>query len=120
MRYLIIIFLSGLYTIATSQTTYRLASFSLVIKGPSNLHPWESKSTDVRANGSIAADATNISAIQSLTVEVPAKSIKSAHGSIMDNKTYDALKADAHANIVLKLISAKIENKPDGASITAT
>lgn len=120
MRYLIIIFLSGLCTITTGQTAYRLASFSLVIKGTSNLHPWESKSTDVRANGSITADATNISAIQSLTVEVPAKSIKSAHGSIMDNKTYDALKADAHANIVLKLISAKIENKPDGASITAT
>jgi hypothetical protein len=36
-------------------------------------------------------------------VDVLVKSIKSTKGSIMDNKTYDALKAEAHPKITFKL-----------------
>lgn len=86
------------------QANYRVSSYYLVVKGTSNLHDWESKANEVRANGSMTVDATGIlKSIQSLYVEVPVKAIKSQKGSIMDNKTYNALKADAFPNITFKL-----------------
>jgi polyisoprenoid-binding protein YceI len=75
----------------------------MVIKGTSNLHDWESNVKEVRASGAITADASGLKSIQSLYVEIPVKTIKSSKGSIMDNKTYDALKANKHQNITYKL-----------------
>lgn len=98
------------------QTSYRLGSFSVVIKGTSNLHNWESVAKEVRANGSLTGDATGLSAIQSLYVEIPVRSIKSAKGTIMDNKTYDAMKADQHANIQYKLDRVQQINKKGNGS----
>jgi polyisoprenoid-binding protein YceI len=89
---------------AFGQGNYRVSNYYLVIKGTSNLHDWESKANEVRANGNLTVDAAGaLKSIQSLYVEIPVKTIKSAKGSIMDNKTYDALKADAFPNITFKL-----------------
>jgi polyisoprenoid-binding protein YceI len=73
------------------------------IKGTSNLHDWESSAYEVRANGTFSLTAGTLKAIQSLYMEIPVKAIKSTKGSMMDNKTYDALKADANPNIIFKL-----------------
>jgi polyisoprenoid-binding protein YceI len=80
-----------------------MSNFSLVIKGTSNLHDWEETGKEVRGNGTFTTEAGELKAINSLWVEVPVKSIKSTKGSVMDNKTYDALKADKHPNITYKL-----------------
>lgn len=88
---------------AFGQGNYRATNYSLVIKGTSNLHDWESTANEVRANGSMTADAGGLKSIGSFYVEIPVKTIKSAKGSIMDNKTYDALNADAYPNINYKL-----------------
>ncbi len=88
---------------AFGQGNYRATSFSMVIKGTSNLHNWESVVNEVRANGSITADAGGLKSIGWLQVDIPVKTIKSAKGSIMDNKTYDALNANAYPNITYKL-----------------
>jgi len=86
------------------QGNYRMTNYYLVVRGSSNLHDWESKANEVRANGIITLDASGaLKSIQSLYVEIPVKTIKSPKGSIMDNKTYDALKADAFPNITFKL-----------------
>ena len=96
-----------LFLFATSfvfgQANYKIANFSLAIKGTSNLHDWESTAKEVRANGSITLTAGTLKSIESLNVEIPVKTIKSTKGSIMDNKTYDALKANNNPNIVYKL-----------------
>lgn len=88
---------------AFGQGNYRASNFSLVIKGTSNLHDWQSTANEVRANGSLSADASGLKSIQSLYVEIPVKTIKSTKGSIMDNKTYDALNSNSHPNITYKL-----------------
>lgn len=103
------------------QTDYRISNFSLVVKGTSNLHPWESTAKEIRASGNATVATGVLKSIQALTVEVPVKTIKSTKGSIMDNKTYDALKANSFPNITYKLekISA-LNKKGDGYDIHAT
>jgi polyisoprenoid-binding protein YceI len=103
------------------QGNYRVSNYYLVVKGTSNLHPWESKANEVRANGSMTFDAGTLKSIQWLTVEIPVKTIKSAKGSIMDNKTYDALNADRFPNITFKLEKvAGITKNGEGYGINAT
>ncbi len=94
-----------LFTIsfAFGQGNYNATNYSLVIKGTSNLHDWESPAKEVRANGMITFTTGVLKSIQSLNVEIPVKTIKSSKGSIMDNKTYDALKAEKFPNINYKL-----------------
>ena len=98
----VILFLFAV-SFAFGQGNFRVSNYYLVIKGTSNLHNWESKVNEVRANGAMTVDAGVLKAIQSLYVEIPVKTIKSTKGSIMDNKTYDALKADSYPNISFKL-----------------
>ncbi len=100
---------------AYGQGNYRVSNYSLAIKGTSNLHDWQSNANEVRAYGSIAADANGLKAIQSLSVEIPVKTIKSTKGSIMDNKTYDALNANSHPNITYKLEKVTGMNQRGGA-----
>ena len=88
---------------AYGQGNYRATDFSLAIKGTSNLHDWQSTAKEVRASGAFTMTAGVLKVIQSLSVEIPVKTIKSTKGSIMDNKTYDALKANSHPNIQYKL-----------------
>lgn len=103
MRSIFVLLSFFAFSFAYGQGNYRASNFSLVIKGTSNLHDWESKANEVRATGSMTADASGLKSIQSLYVEVPVKGIKSPKGSIMDNKTYDALKANSYQNITYKL-----------------
>ncbi len=88
---------------AFGQSNYHIANYSLAIKGGSNLHDWQSTANEVRANGGLTMDASGLKSINWLNVEVPVKTIKSTKGSIMDNKTYDALNADGYPNINYKL-----------------
>ncbi len=107
--------------IAFGQGNYRVDSYNLVVKGTSNLHDWESKAKEVRANASMTTDASGLQSIQSLYVEIPVKTIKSSKGSIMDNKTYDALKSDDYPNITYKLDKVTgIKKSGDGYDINAT
>ncbi len=101
------------------QSNFRISSYSLTIKGTSNLHDWESQAKEVRANGSFTLDANVLQAINSLTVEIPVKSIKSAKGSIMDNKTYSALGANKHPLITFKLDKATVAKKGDSYDVNA-
>lgn len=103
MKYKFLFLLLLITSFAFSQSNYRTGTYYMVIKGTSNLHNWESKVNEVRANGGLTADASGLKSINWLNVEIPVKTIKSEKGSIMDNKTYDALKADKFPNISYKL-----------------
>ena len=106
---------------AFGQGNYRASNFSLVIKGTSNLHDWQSTANEVRANGPLTTDASGLKSIGALSVEIPVKSIKSTKGSIMDNKTYDALNANSSPNITYKFERVTGMNNRSGAfDITAT
>jgi polyisoprenoid-binding protein YceI len=103
MKYKLAFLLFFLCSFVFGQTNYNVSDYSLVIKGSSNLHDWESVAKEVRASGMIKIDAGVLNSIQSLSVVVPVRTIKSSKGSIMDNKTYDALNANTHPNIQYKL-----------------
>lgn len=103
------------FSFAFGQGNYRVSNFSLVVKGTSNLHDWESPAKEIRANGAITLVAGVLKSVQSLDVEIPVKMIKSSKGSIMDNKTYDALKANSNPNIVYKLEKVTSLNKKGDA-----
>lgn len=99
---LIIAFIIGpLTTIA--QATYEVTSSKMTIAGTSNLHDWESNVTKINASGDVTMDGNTLKAINNLTVTIPVSGIKSSKGSIMDRRTYSALKSDQYANITYKL-----------------
>lgn len=120
MKVNLVLFFALTLSVAFGQGSFKTAGFTLTVKGSSNLHEWESQAKDVRANGAITVEAGVLKAIQSLTVDISAKSIKSPKGSIMDNKTYDALKANSYPNITFKLEKANVTKKGDSYDINAT
>ena len=103
-----------------AQTGYAVKSAKMTVSGTSTLHPWESNVTKVMADGKISIADGALQQISSLTVTVPARSIKSEHGKMMDDKTYDALKADANPNITFQLVSVDaIEKSGSGYTVKA-
>lgn len=90
-------------SLANAQQNYHAAGGIIKIKGTSNVHEWDCSGYEVRVNGSLTTDASGLKTINSLYVEIPVKAVKSTKGSIMDNKMYDALKADDNPNVAYSL-----------------
>ncbi len=83
---------------------------SFKIQGTSSLHDWEQMVTEYGITG-----IKNAEIIQNLVVKVTVKSIESGK-SIMDDKTFEALKADKFPYITmkakeLKMVNGKLEGK---------
>lgn len=70
----------------------------ITIQGTSNLHDWKSKTEQLKGEIVLASE----NQLQSLTLEIPVKSIKSGE-KLMDSKTYDTFNADKHPNIIFKM-----------------
>lgn len=93
---------------ASAQQGYTVKDFKISVAGTSSLHDWESAVTKADAKSRLELDGQQLKAINSLKVIIPAKGIVSTKGRIMDGKTYEALKADAHPNITFTLTTAKL------------
>lgn len=93
---------------ANAQTTRKNSAFIVKVSGSSNLHDWtmEAKNGSIEANLNLASNVSYLAGIQSLTFNLPVKNLKSTEGSTMDNRAYDALKADKNPNISFKLLTA--------------
>jgi polyisoprenoid-binding protein YceI len=103
-----------------SQTPFKVTESEMTIYGTSTLHDWHSDVTEMTASGKILMENGKLKSIPSLTVEVPAESIKSTKGSIMDRKTYSALKSDNHPTITFQLSSVQsITDNSTGVKIAA-
>lgn len=81
---------------------YSSKSHSMMINGTSTLHDWKTPVKTVSAQGDITLSNTDLQTISSLYFEAISKSIKSEKES-MDEKIYDALKADSYDKITYKL-----------------
>jgi hypothetical protein len=100
-------------TLATNaQNTRRNSAFIIKVSGSSNLHDWtmEAKNGSIEANLNLASNVSYLAGIQSLSFNLPVKNLKSTEGSTMDNRAYDALKADKNPNINFKLLTAASTN----------
>lgn len=77
--------------------------FSIKIKGTSNIHDWISSVEKINGEAVYSFDDRGQLSVQQCKVVIPVKSIKSNKSSIMDNKTWNALKSKSHANIEYEL-----------------
>jgi len=74
----------------------------LTVSGTSTLHDWEMVSEEARGSGAFQIEAGQIAGIRSVQVTMPARSLKSGK-TVMDNNAYEALKVDAHPEIMFQL-----------------
>lgn len=111
MRPVTIILLSLLLTAnftLRGQNAYTLAAdHKITIDGTSNVHDWTETAKTASGDASVLWNTDGTFSIKSFNLKVTVKSIVSDKGSIMDNKTYDALKADKHPYITFKMSSVK-------------
>lgn len=93
----------------SAQSDFKLKDFKVTISGTSTLHDWVSDVTKVKTTAKLDLQNDKLSEIDALEVSIPVKGIISTKGSIMDNKTYNALKSKEHPNIYFTLLSASVE-----------
>lgn len=113
-RILTLLFFSSVFCIKQSiaQTQYRQSGDSYItISGTSTLNAWTmtSEGGEFLANFDLNTDGTP-QKLNSLSVSIPSKSLKSGHGA-MDKNAYSALDADVHKTIDFRLSSATIKSQ---------
>jgi len=77
--------------------------YTVTIKGTSNLHDWTETVGTVSGNGTVNWNSDKSFNLDAMSISMTVRSIKSTEGSVMNNNTYKALKADADPEITLKL-----------------
>lgn len=100
-----------------AQNTYTIdPSSTMTITGTSSMHDWEEDVTTI--NGSVTASVAEgqLTDVSAFSLTVPVESIESGK-SIMDNKTYDALKYESHPEIKFALSSLTSINAIGGKYI---
>ena len=100
---ILLVIFTAVNTVANSQTVYSLGPGpELKVSGTSTLHDWEMISTDATGEVRLTIANSKLITISSLTVILPARSLKSGKGQ-MDTNAYKALKADKFRSILFEL-----------------
>lgn len=89
---------SGIHTVVAQTLKLNPKGSTITISGTTNVHDWKSKVTLMTGELTLNSDKK----VQSLTVDIPVKSIKSDE-KLMDTKTYEAFKAEKNPSISFKL-----------------
>jgi polyisoprenoid-binding protein YceI len=108
LRILIIALAALVSTLATNaQNIRKNTAFIIKVAGSSNMHDWtmEAKSGTIEANLNLASNVSYLAGIQSLSLTIPVKNLKS-ESSLMDSRAQDALKADKYKEITFQLLTA--------------
>jgi hypothetical protein len=117
MKTILLLLLSmALPGLSEAQVKYASNSnVKIIVDGTSNIHDWKMESSKGTCAGTFTLDASgNLTAINSLTFSVAIASLKSEHGSQMDNNAYKAMAADKNPNITFNAASATITSKGGG------
>ena len=105
MKAIILIFLIGFVGYDPTDLKLNKSQSTMSINGTSSLHDWESIVNDFSVTGNISEEA-----VTELKVEVIVKSIESGK-SIMDSKTFDALKEKEFPTISFQAARLKIDGE---------
>ncbi len=91
---------------ALGQVKFRLNDMNseLVVKGTSSIHDWEMKAIDMDATMELEIKENSIAGISNVNFTMPAEKLKSEN-SIMDKKSWSALKSKHHKFIKLMVTS---------------
>jgi polyisoprenoid-binding protein YceI len=102
-----------------AQDDYILSrEYTVTIDGTSNLRDWKENVGQVTGDMTAVVNPDGSVDLTSITIKMQVKSIKSDMGRVMDNKTYEALKAVAYPEIVftlsapLKLMQVSNDRQP--------
>jgi len=109
-------------TQAQNQKEFQLAenAYSIQIEGTSNVHDWTMEAKSISGEALTQWSQNGLEGFEKVNISVPAKKLESGK-RIMNNKTYDALKATKHPNISFELISvSNLETSGKEFSGTAT
>lgn len=92
------------------QVSYKIdpEKSSMSVKGTSSLHDWEMSVGQLDASF-VLANAASLQSLKTGNLTIDAKSIKSDQ-SLMNKKTYEALKSDAHPKINARLVRLQETN----------
>ena len=94
------------------KNTYMLAKgYTVSIHGTSNLHDWDENVMTVSGESIVTWNSNTSFDLVGMNIKMAVRSIKSTEGSMMNNNTYKALKADDHPEIVFEL-AAQLPNIP--------
>lgn len=118
MRTFIIILIILTGATAFAQTDLAAKQVSITIAGTSTLHDWEMNSGKAKINASVQLENGKIAAIKSLSLELPAESLKSEKEA-MDNNAYKALKTKQYKTISFTLSTATVEQNGNSCKIAA-
>lgn len=89
-----------------AQNKYACSSDHVVtIHGTSNLHDWDETVKTVTGDGAISWNGDGSFDMNAVGIKMDVHSIKSNEGSIMNNNTYKALKADNYPEILFALVT---------------
>ncbi len=91
----------SIYTAEAQVLKINTKTSTMTIHGTTNVHGFETKVTQI--NGELIVN--NAKQVQSMTVTIPVKSIKSKE-KLMDTKTYEAFDADKNPTISFRFIEA--------------
>lgn len=87
---------------------YTWKSHDMKINGTSTLHDWTAPVGKMKATANLTVENGVLSAVNSMLVQVDVMSIKTEKGEDMEEKIYEALKAEeGHKTITFKLTSIK-------------
>lgn len=103
------------FATAQSNQNFVVKGYSMTILGGSNLHDWKETVGRVTGKGTLNWNGNSFD-VSGLNIWVLVSSIKGTEGSIMDNKTYSALKSDKNPLIVFTQTSPLNAFPADGAS----
>lgn len=90
--------------VINAQTEFSGKSYQVLVNGTSTIHDWSSKVTSVNVTGDFDITNGNFEKINSASVRIDAKSLKSTlkstkNSDLMDKRTYSTIKADKYPTI---------------------
>jgi polyisoprenoid-binding protein YceI len=101
-----------------SQTSYKIVSSSHIkVSGTSNLHDWTMVAENFNCEGNFVLKGGALQDVSSLSFVLPVTNLKSKE-SLMNTRTYKALKSETYPKITFKLTSATV--LPQSKTIKAT
>jgi len=115
--------IAALSVCATNPVTnkYLLSKdYTVTILGTSNLHNWNETVATVSGDGSVTWNEDGTFDLNTINLKMDVHSIKSDMGSIMNNNTYKALKADNNPEIIFVLAIPDKAIKANSAATTVS
>lgn len=92
----------------------------MTISGTSNIHDWSTNVESMKIEAEMELVNGFVSAVGTVAMSARVSSIKSDKGTIMDNKTKEALKGDKHPVIRYDLKQVEIQERKDKVSLLKT